>query len=205
MINQTKPKQLENPESEKINSKALVAKSKNNKVMTEAEMSALASHKGAMGGYNPNPNAYMQQNMPTFPIQGMFNSMRGIYISQKIELLEVITGCETKNRYYVYERGNDGQRTGKPMLRCKESSGCCARNFISGDCRPFHMLCTNLWNNDQQALRMERDCQCTFLCCNRPEMKVFYTTNGNEVYLGKVVDNFDFCNFTFTVFDAKGN
>lgn len=84
-------------------------------------------------------------------------------------------------------------------MKCKESSGCCERQCLSGDCRPFKMKCFNLFNNDAMCLEMIRECQCTCLCLNRPMMKVYFTEDGNPVYLGKVVDNFDCCNFSFDI------
>lgn len=51
---------------------------------------------------------------------------------------------------------------------------------------------------------MEKPYKMTMMCINRPEMKVRYTENGNFIDLGKVVDNWDFCNFSFSVLDAQG-
>ena len=48
---------------------------------------------------------------------------------------------------------------------------------------------------------MEKPYKMTFLCCNRPEMKVRYTEDGGFADLGKVVDEWDFCNFSFSVLD----
>lgn len=48
------------------------------------------------------------------------------FIKQKIELLEVVTNFETKNRYNVFIRNPDGTTTF--LYKAKEESGCCARN-----------------------------------------------------------------------------
>lgn len=44
-------------------------------------------------------------------------------------------------------------------------------------------------------------------CCgfNRPNMEVFGYQGGQEVFMGKVVDNCDICNYSFTLTDADGN
>lgn len=149
-----------------------------------------------------NPNQLMQGQ--TFSLTQLLESVPGIYIKQKFELLEAITGCETKNKYYVFERSRDGGKFGNKFLKCKESSGWCVRNCLSGDCRPFKMRCHNLWNNDQVCLEMVRECQCSCLCFNRPKMDVYYTENGAYLYLGKVVDDFDCCNYSFSVYDNQG-
>ena len=142
-----------------------------------------------------NPNDLMH----TFSLHQMLMSWRGIYIKQKVEFMEAVSGCETNNKYVVYERGPHGRRRGKEMLKCREYSGCCARTCMTGGCRPFKMRVFNLWNHENKCLEMDRDCQCTFLCFNRPAMKVFYTEDGGKEYVGRVVDNFDCCNHSFDV------
>lgn len=153
-----------------------------------------------MGVQNPNQLAAMA---PKFTLQQMMMSMSGIFIKQKFEFMEAVTGCESQNKYYVYERDANGNRKGTKLLKCKESSGCCSRLCLPGDCRPFKMKCKNLHNNEVECVQMIRETQCTFLCLNRPQMKVVYLENGKEEYFGKVVDNFDCCNFSFSVKDQN--
>lgn len=50
---------------------------------------------------------------------------RTAIVKQQIELLEVFTGCETKNRYHVYITTHSGQFV--YLFKCKEESDCCAR------------------------------------------------------------------------------
>lgn len=157
-----------------------------------------------MGGIN-NPDDFNNAYAPKFTLQQMLMSIPGIFIKQKFEFMEAITGCETANKYYVYKREANGGKSKTQYLKCKESSGCCARNCLSGDCRPFKMKCYNLHNNDVECLEMIRECQCTCCCFNRPQMKVMFLENGKEEYFGKVVDNFDCCNFSFSVKDQDHN
>jgi len=44
-----------------------------------------------------------------------------------MELMEVLTGCETPNIYKVYPADVNGKRDGKkkPLFKCKEKSECC--------------------------------------------------------------------------------
>ena len=59
-----------------------------------------------------NPNMVMQQ-LPIFPFKGMIESFQhGIFVSQKIDILEVLTGCETANRYNVFEMDQEGNKIG---------------------------------------------------------------------------------------------
>jgi hypothetical protein len=65
------------------------------------------------------------------------NSMTKIEIRQKIELMEVLTGCETPNRYHVYGHYPDGRIA--YLFKCKEESSYWARNCLASDARPFLM------------------------------------------------------------------
>lgn len=64
-------------------------------------------------------------------------SMPGIYIKQKFELLEAMTGCETENKYMIYPSSNDGDKLKNPIFKAKEKSDCFYRVCCNGDCRPF--------------------------------------------------------------------
>ena len=119
-----------------------------------------------------------------------------------MEILEVVTGCETGNKYIVFERGNQGRPRGREMLMCREYSSCCAKQCTASSCRPFKMRVFNLWNHEAKCLEMERDCQLTVCCFNRPSMQVYHTENGAKDYLGRIVDNWDCCNYSFDIQDT---
>lgn len=160
-------------------------------------------------GFNPSSipvsNAHMMPQ-PGSTLSALFLMARsGVFIKQRLDYAEVISGCETKNKYYVYLRDQSGTKLGNPILKCKEHSGWCARNCIAANCRPFKMRVQNLWNQDRMCLEMERDCQPSCACFNRPQMKVFYTETNQREYIGKIVDNFDFCNLSFDIVDSEGN
>lgn len=53
---------------------------------------------------------------------------KSAFIKQKVELFEVLTGCETKNRYSVYLRYDNGVNA--LLFKCKEESSWCARNCL---------------------------------------------------------------------------
>jgi hypothetical protein len=50
------------------------------------------------------------------------------FIKQKVELFEVLTGCETKNRYNVFLTFPNGQTA--LIFKCKEESNCLARQCL---------------------------------------------------------------------------
>lgn len=47
-------------------------------------------------------------------------------VKQQVELLEVLTGCESQNRYHVYITTHSGQFV--YLFKCKEESECCYRS-----------------------------------------------------------------------------
>ena len=58
--------------------------------------------------------------------------MDQLIVKQKVELMEALFGCETKNKYKVYNS------MGQDLYKAKEETDCCTRNFC-GPTRPFDM------------------------------------------------------------------
>ena len=58
-----------------------------------------------------------------------------VVIEQKIELLEILSGCETANRYNVYLLDKEKQK--KFLFKCKEESSWFCRNCLPSDSRSF--------------------------------------------------------------------
>lgn len=152
-----------------------------------------------------NPNQMMQQTQPRFPFKSMIMSLQhGIYVKQKFEFLEAVTGCESGNKYYIYELAQNGKKKkGKKLVKCKEKSNQCGKQCLSSSDRPFKMECKNLFDGDDLCLQMRKPYKMTFMCFNRPKMDIFTFANGQEQYLGKVVDNYDFCNYSFSLFNSQ--
>jgi len=66
----------------------------------------------------------------------------GLFVSQKLDLLETITGCEMPNKYYVSAlgtgfRNDDAKAVGLPFFKCVEKSGWCARQCCHAAARPL--------------------------------------------------------------------
>ena len=123
-------------------------------------------------------------------------------IIQQVELLEMITGCETKNRYSVFITDTFGMQ--HYLFKCKESSSCCSRNCCYANARPFKMRVKHITpanqNNDDFAetfAEFNRPFKCTCLCCNRPEMKGTLKNTGEP--FGKVIEPFTCCSPVFYV------
>lgn len=128
-------------------------------------------------------------------------------MKQKMELVEVLTGCETENKYFVYQKKKgEVKKKGKKLYKCKEKSGCYSRNCLSTICREFKMKIENLADNEEQTedcLILEKPCTCTMLCCNRPHINITYVEKNANQYLGKICFPYNCCDFFFEIFDKS--
>lgn len=175
-------------------------------------------------GYPPQgypPQGYPPQGYPPqgYPPQGMplhkdhktkIMEIEGIFVKQKMDLAEVLTGCEFENTYNIYKKkpGKD-KKKGKKIWKAKEKATYCQRNCVAQGCRAFDLKVKNINRADDEAdnetcLKMQRPCTCTCLCLNRPFITVNYVENENDIYLGKIKDPYDFCNRFFIVYDKDG-
>lgn len=135
----------------------------------------------------------------------------GIFVKQKFDVLEVLTGMDMENTYMVYERGPNPETdvAPRPLFMCKEKSTWCARNCMAASAKPFEMKVFKCFDGhnaifNDPVLSMFRECKCTCLCFNRPELVVYYTEGKRNDYLGKVVDTWDCMHHSFQVIDAHG-
>ena len=118
-----------------------------------------------------------------------------VKIRQQIEWLEIVTCCETKNRYDVYARINEQNVF---LFKCKEQSGWCMRNCCPGNCREFNLKLT--LPNQQKFAILERPYKCTCCCCNRPTMTCKFT-DGNQ--FGRIREPFRACSPLFETYDES--
>jgi len=130
-----------------------------------------------------------------------------VFIKQKIDFCEFASGCERENSYSIFGMDKAGQKTGVELLRAREKSNFCARQCLSGGCRPFVMN-IQLRDNDEKAhnqpfLELERPCTCTCLCFARPVVNIHHVENGKRTYLGKLVNPWKCnCDLNLEVWDA---
>jgi len=130
----------------------------------------------------------------------------GVFIKQKFDLLEAMTGCERANEYKVYKRNKEGKKSGDRQFKYKEKSSYYERQCLAGSCKPFRQRvknCQGESEDDSICMRCEKECKCSYYCCNRAEMLCYYTEEEDqtkEKYLGKCYDPWDMCNYTFRVY-----
>ncbi|XP_065887721.1 phospholipid scramblase 1-like [Dysidea avara] len=79
-----------------------------------------------------------------------------ILVNQQVELLEILTGCETRNKYRL--RNSVGQQ----VYFAQEDSSCLVRQCCGPE-RPFAMNITD--NNGVEVIHLERPLRCSGWCC----------------------------------------
>ena len=79
-----------------------------------------------------------------------------LLVKQKVEVLEVMTGFETANKYKVLNS------LGQEIYKAKEQSNCCARNCC-GASRSFGMELKDAMGNE--VIHLERPLRCTSCLC----------------------------------------
>lgn len=58
----------------------------------------------------------------------------------------------------MYASGADGKKKGKEIFKVKEKSGCCARNCLPGNCRPFELKLKDKYGkNDEVIFKAKRE------------------------------------------------
>lgn len=108
-----------------------------------------------------------------------------VVVEQKIELLEILTGCETANRYNVYLLDKDKNK--KFLLKCKESSSWCCRNCVPSNDRSFTLTVIHIKNSNKQLdykknlADFARPYQFTCGCLCRAKMIGYYGDENAEV------------------------
>ena len=143
------------------------------------------------------------------PMIELANSIKAV-IHQQVEIFEMISGCETANRYHVFVQNAQGMS--QYLFKCKEESGWCMRNCCPSSGREFNMklkhinMANQLNSNDFQNTyaNLFKPFKCTCCCLARPELLL--SLHGNQQqYIGKVKEEFTCCDPLFTIKDGNGS
>lgn len=123
----------------------------------------------------------------------------GALIRKEIEKLEVVSGCETQNQYYVLIQSGVGL---KMIFKCIESIGLCCgglrieikhtsspAEIVEDICKPF--------------LRGQKSCCEGCLCFCRPQMNI--KLEENQKHIGGIREPFTCCGHDYEIYDDKGN
>lgn len=126
-------------------------------------------------------------------------TVSSLFVKQQLELLEIITGFETQNKYAVKNQ------TGQTVYYASEQSDCCSRNCC-GPFRGFEMPIVDIYGHE--IIHLIRPFTCNFCnccgCCKCCLQKVdVYSPPGTLV--GTVQEVWTFCIPKFKVLDPGGN
>ena len=136
-------------------------------------------------------------------------NIEGIFIKQKLYLSEEAVVCTKEKECLVYRKVKGKiKKTGKAVYKCKENSSICAKNCLSNACRPLRIKVQNLANDEQytrECMVIDRQCTCSFLCLSRPSANIYFTEDGSSTYLGKLLDEFDCCNYNYSIYNKHDN
>jgi len=118
-----------------------------------------------------------------------------LFVNQKVEILEVITGFETQNEYVVQNS------TGQNIYMAKEESNCCARNML-GPIRSFDLILKDYAGNELIHVERPLRCDsCLFPCCLQ-EIEVS-SPPGNVI--GKVKQKWSLLKPKFDILNDRGD
>ncbi|RZF42929.1 hypothetical protein LSTR_LSTR000552 [Laodelphax striatellus] len=122
-------------------------------------------------------------------------SIDQLLIHQQVELVEVLIGFETANKYLIKNS------VGQQVYYAAEDSDCCARNCC-GPLRPFEM--NILDNYGREVIHFSRPMSCQGCCCPccLQSLEV-YAPPGNLI--GKIEEEWSFLTPIFTVKNAAGD
>ena len=116
-------------------------------------------------------------------------NINSLIIEQKLDILEIVSGCENPNKYHIYTPSPKGEK--KYLFKCYEISTCCYRNFCPSNSRKFDLIIEypikfNIKNSKKIAfLSKNFNCKLLNCCCSEPELKVTFLLNNNKnIYLG---------------------
>ena len=119
-----------------------------------------------------------------------------LIIKQKVEILEIVTGMETANKYKIKNS------MGQDVYSATEDSDFCERQFCGWD-RGFKISIKDN-HSGQEIISCERPFKCCGGCpCQPHEISIKSAVTGE--LLGKVVEDWHLIYPKFTVYDAADN
>ena len=125
-------------------------------------------------------------------------SVDQLLIKQKIEVLELLTGFETNNRYDVHNN------LGQNIFLALEDTDCCTR-MCCGPQRPFDMRILD--HSQREVIHLERPLRCEACCfpccfpCCLQELDVFAPPRH---LIGRIVQEWSCLRLLFRVETASG-
>lgn len=136
------------------------------------------------------------------PISEIVNCS-GILIKQNIDSIELVTGCETCNKYYIFGLGKKGY---KYLFRCEENTDCfmkffCPTSLKEINMKLYHISSAQEKNSNKIFSTIFKPFRCTCLCLYRPVI-VLTLEESNEI-IGKIVEEYSCCDQVYEVINRQ--
>ena len=138
------------------------------------------------------------------------NECNHVIVEQKLDLLEILSGCENSNKYHVYTSELLNEK--KYLFKCSEISSCFCRNFCPSNTKSYSLLFQyplryNLKTKKTIAIFKKKFNCSKIFCCSKNEM-IGLLTEREDIYLnvGKIIEKKNGCNCNpfFVVNNEKG-
>lgn len=167
----------------------------------------VANQQGMEASYGTMSNAPTQQVMVPVPqsICQVMSQENGFQLRRQRAIFEGLGLWDQNMKYIIRNLPKEGKEDGDmEYMVAAEGSTWCERNCYPQECAPFRMdiFTTPVTEGDKPKVHLEKPCQCTYLCLNRPE--VFITDPSSGANLGSIRDPFACCNLTIDAKDPKG-
>lgn len=172
------------------------------------------------------PNAYPPNVVNGAPVQQSMTAgldftagVDGLFVAKQLELLEMFSGCETKNRYNVtlvpkglpdplpkefLKQFKDTSQY-QPLIKAKEESACMER-LCCPNLRSFKMPFIDGQNTTFFSLERPFRCTCMSPCC-MINPQTMYLKNASGALVAQAVEEFKccwLCTRSFAAQDASG-
>ncbi|SBS83254.1 phospholipid scramblase, putative [Plasmodium malariae] len=149
-----------------------------------------------------------QMNMFVNDWKSILAPLKGCRIKQQFDDREFLADfamgikLDFNNRYLILDASTELLR-----FTAIESSEFCNRNCLPKICIPINMkILTYGKELSKPDIMIEKDCTCTFLCLNRPTIKMYdYSNNNNRQLIGKIKSPYSCCSYKFDLFDSSNN
>lgn len=126
-----------------------------------------------------------------------------ILIKQKMDSIELITGCETCNKYYIFGLGKRGY---KLLFKCEENTDCFMKFFCPTSLKAVNMKLLHISSPETKisnkiVSNIFKPFRCTCFCFYRP---VFVLTieESNEI-VGKIIEQYSCCEQIYEVINRQ--
>ncbi|SOV14970.1 phospholipid scramblase, putative [Plasmodium sp. gorilla clade G2] len=168
-----------------------------------------------------NPNMYnMNYNNPIVPPP---QQQMQLFVNDWKSILSPIQNCKIKqqfddrefvadyfmgfkldfnNKYLILDASTELMK----FTAC-EKSEFCYRNCLPKICIPMNMKILSYGKEiSKPDILMEKDCTCTFLCFNRPTIRMYdFSNNNNKELIGTIKAPYKCCSYNFNLFDSSNN